>query len=44
MRLHTTPEFAARLATWREAYAKHDVFITAGEDSPRGEDRSLRTS
>lgn len=40
MRLHTTPEFAARLAAWREAYAAHDVFITAGEDSPRGDDRS----
>lgn len=40
MRFHTTPAFAARLTAWREAYAAHDVFIDAGDDAPRGEDRS----
>lgn len=40
MRIHTTPEFAARLTAWREAYAAHDVFYEAGDDATRGEDRS----
>lgn len=40
MRFHTTPQFAARLTAWREAYAAHDVFVEAGDDAPRGEDRS----
>ncbi|KQO13258.1 hypothetical protein [Sphingomonas sp. Leaf242] len=38
MRFHTTPEFAARLTAWRDAYAAHDVF--ADDDPPRNEDRS----
>lgn len=40
MSFHTTPEFAARLTSWREAYAAHDVFYEAGDDATRGEDRS----